>query len=304
MNGTEKIDEVQRRSVSRKRKDGGTDNGGGGVRCLSRALSILETLANSQVGITLTVLACAVGLPVSTAHRLLTTLQRQRFVYFDTKSMSWQIGVRAFVVGSAFARTRDIAMIARPFMRRLLDESGETVNLYVLRESEAMCMAQVEGRQTMRAIARPGGRVLMHYSGGGKALLAHLPERDVERVLEVHGLPRSTGRTIVKTANLKADLLRIRSRGFAVDDEEYAVGMRCVAAPIFDELGASIAALSLSGPAVRVSHARLDALSILVMNAARAATKEIGGHAAGELQFGELSRSCLEMSSDSRRAAS
>jgi IclR family acetate operon transcriptional repressor len=222
-------------------------------------------------------------------------MQRQRFVHFDTKSMSWQIGVRAFVVGSAFARTRDIAMIARPFMRRLFDECGETVNLYVVRESEAMCMAQVEGRQATRAIARPGDRILMHYSGGGKAMLAHLPEQDVERVLEVHGLPRSTGRTIVRTANLKADLLRIRSCGFAVDDEEYALGMRCVAAPIFNELGAPFAAFSLSGPAIRVSHARLDALSVLVMNAARAATAEIGGHAAGELQFGGLSRSCLEI---------
>lgn len=267
----------QRRPGGRRRKQSVSEGGGGGVQSLARALSILEALSDSHEGATLTVLSQTVGLPPSTTHRLLTTLQRQRFVRFDPMSKSWQIGVQAFVVGNAFARTRDIVMIARPYMRRLMEDSGETVNFYILTDGEVLCMAQVESRQMMRAVSRPGGRVRMHCTGAGKAMLAYLPEQDVERVVALHGLPQSTEKTMVTATKLKADLRRIRSRGFAVDDEEYAVGLRCVAAPILDELGAPFAALSLSGPTARVSTARLDELGLLVKNAARAAAVELGG---------------------------
>ena len=111
-------------------------------------------------------------------------------------SALWQVGVQAFIVGNAFVRTRDVVTMARPYLRRLMEESGETVNLYLAQEGEAICMAQVECRQMMRAIARPGGRVKMHCSGAGKAMLAWLPERELGRVLERHGLPRFTERTL------------------------------------------------------------------------------------------------------------
>jgi IclR family acetate operon transcriptional repressor len=260
----------------------------GQVQSLTRALSLLEAVARSHDGLTLTELAQTVGLPPSTAHRLLTTLQQAYFVRFDGSSSLWQIGVQAFVVGNAFARTRDVLMMARPQMRRLMEECHETVNLYVMDEGgEAVCMGQVECRQLMRAIARPGGRVKMHYSGVGKAMLAFLPEREVARVLERHGLPRATERTLVTPKALRADLEQVRARGYAIDDEEHAVGLRCVAAPILDEHGAPLAGLSISGPTARVPDHRVALLGAMVMEAARAVTAEVGGfsavqeHAAG-----------------------
>jgi IclR family acetate operon transcriptional repressor len=260
----------------------------GQVQSLTRALSLLEAVARSHDGLTLTELAQTVGLPPSTAHRLLTTLQQAHFVRFDGSSSLWQIGVQAFVVGNAFARTRDVLMMARPQMRRLMEACNETVNLYVMEEGgEAVCMGQVECRQLMRAIARPGGRVKMHYSGVGKAMLAFLPEREVARVLERHGLPRATERTLVTPKALRADLEQVRARGYAVDDEEHAVGLRCVAAPILDEHGAPLAGLSISGPTARVPDHRVALLGAMVMEAARAVTAEVGGlsavqeHAAG-----------------------
>ena len=156
-----------------------TSRNGGQVQSLTRALAILAVLAESGDGMTLSDVAQIVGLPPSTVHRLLTTLQQERFVRFEPQGHLWQIGVEAFVVGSAFVRTRDVVGAARPFMRRLMEESGETVNLYVEHEGEAICMSQVECRQMMRAIARPGGRVKMHCSGAGKAMLAFLPDGEV-----------------------------------------------------------------------------------------------------------------------------
>jgi IclR family acetate operon transcriptional repressor len=249
----------------------------GAVQSLTRALALLEAIAHSHDGLALSELARTVGLPPSTAHRLLTTLQQARFVRFDPLGGVWQVGVQAFITGNAFARTRDVVMMARPRMRLLMEESGETVNLYVAEEGEAVCLAQVECRQMMRAIARPGGRVKMHCSGVGKAMLAALPDREVARILERHGLPRVTERTLTTPRALEADLEQVRARGFALDDEEHAIGLRCVAAAIRDEHGAPLAGLSVSGPTARLPDHRLAVLGALVAATARAVTAEAGG---------------------------
>ena len=226
---------------------------------------------------TLSELALVVGLPVSTTHRLLTTLESERFVRLDPVEGRWQIGVEAFRVGNAFARTRDLVAIARPHLRRLMEETGETANLYLAVDGEAVCMAQVECRQTMRAIARPGGRVPMHASGVGKAILAGLEPEEVQAVLRRHGLPRLTERTIDTPRRLEAALAEIRSRGWALDDEENALGLRCVAAAILDEHGRPQAAVSVSGPSVRLPDERLAELAAAVRRTARELTRAIGG---------------------------
>lgn len=263
----------------RGRRGGAGEDGdkGGQVQSLSRALSLLEAIGRSHDGLTLTELAQTVGLPPSTVHRLLTTLQQARFVRFDLLTSLWQIGVQAFVVGNAFARSRDVLMMARPRMRRLMEESGETANLYVIDEGEAVCMGQVECRQMMRSIARPGGRVKMHCSGAGKAMLAWLPEREVGRILERHGLPRVAEKTLTTPKALKADLAQVRARGYALDDEEQAVGLRCVAAAILDEHGLPLASISASGPTARIPDHRLGLLGSMVAEAARSITAEAGG---------------------------
>jgi IclR family acetate operon transcriptional repressor len=253
---------------------------GGQVQSLTRALSLLEALARSHDGLTLTELAQTVGLATSTAHRLLTTLQQARFARFDPLASVWQVGVQAFIVGNAFARTRDVTMMARPYLRRLMEESGETVNLYVAEEGEAICMAQVESRRMMRAIARPGGRVKMHCSGAGKAILAFLPERELGRTLERHGLPRFTEKTLTTPKALRAALEQVRARGYAIDDEEHEVGLRCVGAPILDEHGLPLAGLSISGPTARIADHRLALIGALVAQTAKAVTAEVGGEPA------------------------
>jgi IclR family transcriptional regulator, acetate operon repressor len=175
--------------------------------------------------------------------------------------------------------------MARPYLRRLMEEGGETANLYLEQDGEAICMAQVECRQMMRAIARPGGRVKMHCSGAGKAILAWMGEREVGRVLERHGLPRVTERTLATPKELRADLEQVRQRGYAVDDEEHAVGLRCVAAPVLDEHGAPLAGISVSGPTARIPDHRLSLLGAMVAEAAHAVTAEAGGLSAVQDQL-------------------
>jgi IclR family acetate operon transcriptional repressor len=140
-------------------------------------------------------------------------------------------------------------------------------------------MGQVESRQLVRAIAKPGGRVFLHSSGIGKAMLAAMSPAEVGRILQNRGLPRFTERTVDTPARLRDQLAEIRARGYAIDDEEYAIGLRCVAAPIFDEAGGLAAAVSLSGPTARITQDRVPVLGNLVRNVASQITAEFGGRA-------------------------
>ena len=247
------------------------------VQSLVRALAIVNRLAADDEGVTLTEVAQQVGLSPSTAHRLLTTLEQERYVHFDSERRLWSVGVQAFVAGSAFLKTRSLVATARPPMRALMEESAETVNLAVEDQFEAIYLAQVECRQMMRAFARPGARVPLHCSSVGKALLSAMADGDLARVLHRQGLPRVTVKTISTTAALRADLARARERGYALDDEEHAVGLRCVAAVIFNETRDPVAAVSIAGPMARIPDERIPLLGDLVRRKADAITAQLGG---------------------------
>lgn len=251
----------------------------GQVRSLTRALSLLRHLAESGDGLSLTELSEVASLPPSTTHRLLTTLEAERFVRPDPQAGVWRIGVAAFFVGSAFARNRDKLSIARPYLRRLMEMSGETANLFVESDGEAICIGQIESRHAMRAITGVGGRVSMHSSGAGKALLSFMDPAHRERLSASLNLSRESQRTITDRERLRQELEETRGRGYAIDDEEHALGLRCVAAPVLDEFGWAVAAISISGPSARIPTERLPVLGRMAAQAALEATREFGGSA-------------------------
>ncbi|MBI3451557.1 MAG: helix-turn-helix domain-containing protein [Rhodospirillales bacterium] len=247
------------------------------VQSLTRALTLLEVMAEDEDGFRLTDLAHQVGLPLSTTHRLLTTLEQSRFAQFDREANMWHVGAKCLAVGAVFLRRRNFAIQSVPFMQRLRDESGETVNLGVEDQGEVVFLNQMESREVMRAITQPGGRVPMHCSGLGKALLAAMPESEVSALLSKRGLSRMTARSIVWPTKLRKSLLEARKRGYAIDDEEYAIGLRCVAAVIADEHGDPLAGISVSGPKARITDERLPKLGELVWSVARDITLALGG---------------------------
>ncbi|MGZ0187034.1 MAG: IclR family transcriptional regulator domain-containing protein [Alphaproteobacteria bacterium] len=249
----------------------------GQVQSLVRALRLLSVVAKADDGLTLTETANRAKLPVSSAHRLLSTLQQERFVRFDQERTRWFVGVEAFVAGSGFLRSRDMVSVARPYMRHLMEESGETVSLAVEEGGQAIYLAQVECRQLMRALASPGQRVPLHSSAVGKALIAFAGAPRKQALLDLLRLERFTERTIVTEKGFVAAVAEARKRRFAVDDEEHAIGLRCVAAPIFNEAREAVAAISLSGPKARVTDTRLQTLAGLAQAAAAKITKEYGG---------------------------
>jgi len=243
------------------------DRHGGRVQSLSRAIAILRIVADARGGIALNAVARTAGLAPSTAHRLLTTLKHERLVQDDGHGL-WRVGPDAFAIGSAFLRERNILDFARPVMQRLMRETGETVNLAVEVEGEALYLTQVECEQIMRAFSKPGTRVPMHSSAVGKALLAELPPQRVAAIVEQHGLAKITDRTITQRPALDADLEMVRKRGYAIDDAEHAVGLRCIAAAIRSGEGLPVAAVSVSAPAARVPDQRIPELGAAVRRAA------------------------------------
>lgn len=265
---------VRRGGADRARR---AERGGGQVQSLVRALSILNRLAEAEDGVSLTELAQQVGLSASTAHRLLTTLEQERYARFDGERRLWSVGVQAFAVGNAFVKTRNLVTMARPHMRALMEESGETVNLAVEDKGEAIYLAQVECRQMMRAFATPGARVPLHGSSVGKALLSAMPDTRVAKILHRTGLPRLTDKTLASPSALREDLVRCRERGYAIDDEEHAVGLRCVAAVVFNEHEEPVGAISVSGPMARISDERIALLGELVRRTADRVTEDLGG---------------------------
>jgi IclR family acetate operon transcriptional repressor len=247
------------------------------VQSLDRALALLELIADED-GLTLTELAQRAGVPPSTAHRILSTLEARDYVHHEEERGLWLIGVKAFEVGSSFLRNRKLATTGRAIMRKLMDECGESVNLAIEDDGSIVFISQIESHHSIRAFHRPGSRGAVHASGVGKALLSTLSSVEVRRVLHKTGLEKFTDKTLVDPDKLFTELEATRMRGWAIDDEERTPGMRCIAAPIYNEHGEAFAGLSVSGPIVRISDERIGELGPMVKRAAEEITQSIGGH--------------------------
>ena len=269
------------RSLAPPQKRGRTPNSTGPVtsqvQSLKRGLSILECLALAEGGLTLTDIGQRVQLPPSTVHRLLATLEKMGYVYQAGELGRWYVGLQAFTVGSSFLSSRDFVAQSNPYMRRLMDQSGETVNLAILDGTEAVFVDQVQCREMMRTIVKLGSRAPMHASGVGKAMFASLPDDQIDAILKVRGLPRITGNTITSPETMWASVRVIRQRGWSFDDEEHAIGTRCVGAPIYDEHGETLGAISLAGPSSRLPDERIKQLGPLVAHTAEELTRRLGG---------------------------
>jgi IclR family transcriptional regulator, acetate operon repressor len=247
------------------------------VQSLTRGLSILEALAKAEAGISLTEIAQRVDLPPSTTHRLLSTLEKMGYVYQSEELGHWYVGLQAFTVGSGFLANRDFVDQSHVYMRRLMEQSGETANLAILDGTEAVFIAQVQCREMMRILVKLGSRVPLHASGVGKAIFAALPDEQIDAILKVKGLPRITDNTIVAPETMWAALKVIRHRGYSFDDEEHAPGTRCVAATIYDEHAEPLGAISLAGPSSRLPDERIKQLGPIVAHTAEELTHRLGG---------------------------
>lgn len=267
---------------SKRGRKAGENAAPASVQVLDRSLVLLSIVAEAD-GSTLTALADATGMATSTVHRLLTSLSAHGMVVNDSDTGLWTVGLRAFEIGNAFLRNRKVGTISRPFLKKLMEETGETANIGIEDEGNVVFISQMESHAPMRAFFRPGKRGPIHASGIGKAILSTWSDKEIGQLLSGKKLQSFTDRTRNTLPSLLRDIQEIRRRGWSLDDEEHTVGMRCVAAPIFNEYGETIAGISISGPSVRISDEKASLLGPVVRDSADRLTRAMGGKRPEEL---------------------
>jgi IclR family transcriptional regulator, acetate operon repressor len=241
----------------------------GGVQSLDRAFALLEHMADAGGGVALSELAVRSGLPLPTIHRIVRTMVASGYVR-QLPSRRYALGPR--LIGLGDAASRMLGEWARPQLTQLVDLAGETANLAILDGDAVVYVAQVPSRHSMRMFTEVGRRVPVHCTGVGKVLLAQRPPAEVRAMLDRIGMPAQTPHTITDPDRLARELERVRHQGYAVDDAEQELGVRCVAVAVPG--GPASTALSVSGPETRVTWAAVERIVPLLQQAAAA----LAGH--------------------------
>src|SRR5258707_3636913 len=213
------------------------------IQALSRGLGLLESVAARGGAGALTDLCKDAGLHRSTAHHLLQTLVAHGYIIQDDSSRAYRLGRKVYRLASATWSEAQIAQLALPYLRDLVRLTGETANLAIRKDNEAILLETVDGEGTLRVVDRVGAARPIHACAVGKVLLAFLNTDERESIENGLKLKAQTPRTIVDRDKLRRELGRTRSAGYALDDEEMALGVRCIAAPIFVLPGQVVAAI-------------------------------------------------------------
>jgi len=244
------------------------------VESVARALDVLEAFRDSDE-LTLKEISRRVGLNKSRSFRLLHTLAGRGYV--EKNAGGYRLGVKLFE-RAAHVR-QDLKLVAQPFMRQLLAQFNETVNLGVLHEGEVLYIDILESTRAFRMAATVGSRMPVLSTSLGKAIVAYLPESD-DALRLGQQMGKSKGKLRSASAQaLQDDLVAVRRLGYAVDDEENEPGVACVGAPLLDAGGRALAAISVSGPAARI-RAQQKEIAAAVAAAGRQISQSLGFKAA------------------------
>lgn len=248
-----------------------------GAPAVVRALRVLERIAWSDGTIRMSELAAELAIPKSSLHHVLVALTGAGWLERDASTSELSLGLRAWEVGQAYGVAKTLSQRAQPFMDGVRDELGETVRLAVLSGTDNVLIAKSDGVHTLVFDQRVGARLPAHATGLGKALLSGLAPSEVDDLYTDYVFEPFTVNTLTSVAAISRELDVIRSRGWAEDDGEYILGIRCIAYPVLARDGRLIAALSVSVPTARFTSAHQDTTHHLLKNAATELGARLGG---------------------------
>lgn len=236
---------------------------------LAKGLTLLVTLGQYPAGIGLSELARQVGMPVSTAHRLLATLHAFGFVHFDADYRRYSLGLRLFELSHQVSLVRRLSEVALPVMQRLVQITGETSLISVLDGSEMVYVERIDSPHPIQVRGSTGRKDPIYCTAMGKSLLAFRPAEERETIIRQLQLKPLTPHTITDREALRRELDRTRERGYSLADEEHEPGIRTVAVPVIGSRGRAIAALCVTAPAFRASLEDLTRHVPMLLDAAR-----------------------------------
>src|SRR5882724_2579911 len=242
---------------------------------VERALSILEAAAQRRDGLTNSEFSRKLGIPKSSASYILRALERRGYLRRDAETARYRLGLKILSLGGDAQGNLDIADIALPFMRALVEKIRLTVHLAVLDQGEAVYIEKVEAPGFFKVNTWVGRRMFLHSTSVGKCLLAWLPKHEIETMVKQQGLKKRTPKTITSISKHIADLEHVKQSGYAVDDEENSLGARCLGAPIFDAMGNVAAALGASGTLTQTDEADLPRIIEALKETARRISRQL-----------------------------
>jgi IclR family transcriptional regulator, KDG regulon repressor len=240
-----------------------------------KALDVLECLAFSAQSLSAPEVAERCGLTRPTAYRLLSTLASRGYVA-NGQDGRYLLGTKMLSLSRRLIDNVELPRLARPNLETLCHDVGEAVHLAVLDNTEVLYIDKIESSAAARMYSVIGTRNPLHCTSLGKAILAFLPEDDRRSILDRVSLTQRTGNTITDRAVLEDHLDAVRDQGYALDDVENEVGIRCVGAPVLSNAGLPIAALSISGPTIRMTRDRATEVAAVVRNTAYEISRKLG----------------------------
>ncbi len=226
------------------------------LKSVSKIFLVLETLcANGEQGIT--ELSAKLKIGKSSIHRFLSFLTELGYVGKNPNNKKYFATLRVFEIGATVRGRNRIVNIARPYMEELGNKVHETINLAFFENNEVVYIDKVESVQALRMDLAIGRRVPAYCTGLGKVFLAHLPEKDIKEYCENTRFKQFTEKTLTSGKELMKQLAAIRKEGVAIDDRELDNGIRCIAAPVWDDSGKVVGAISVAGPSVHLTMEQL-----------------------------------------------
>jgi DNA-binding IclR family transcriptional regulator len=246
------------------------------IQVVDRALALLEVLSHQGPDLTLMQISESLKLHKSTAHRLIMVLERHRLIEKNSNTGKYRLGLKLFELGTKAIGQLDLRERAHPFLERAVLDTGETGHLCVYDDGEVVYLDKVEPTRSVRLTSSVGRRNPAYCTAVGKAIMAFLPEAQVEVSVPKHGFHQLTRKTISNMLELRAELAKVRKLGYAVDDEEHEEGVVCVGAPVWGFGQHPIAAISVSGPAFRITPEKVPVVAQSMIGIANALSKELG----------------------------
>lgn len=231
------------------------------VKSVSRALDIIALISLQKGGLGVTDISKQMDINKSSVYRILSTLVKYGYVEQDEETSRYKLGYKFLEISSHLLESIDLRQEAKAYLQQLENETNEVIHLVVYDQGEVVYIEKLDGNEALRMHSRVGKRAPMHCTAVGKAILAHLPSNVVSDIIARKGLPMHTDQTITNKDELLQELTKVKENGYALDLEENEYGITCIAAPIFDHLGKAIAAVSISGPSIRMKKERLQQLA-------------------------------------------
>jgi IclR family transcriptional regulator, KDG regulon repressor len=251
------------------------------VQAIDRAAKILDCFTFEQLELPVSEIAAKTGLHKSTAHRILMALEYNEIIGQNQETGDYYLGLKLFKLGNQATARIQLREVARPYLIHLMEETKETVHLAVLDENQVLYLEKVEGPHALRMPSRVGRRIPTYCTSLGKAMLSCLDKQQVKQLLRGPRLKAYTSNTATNIDGLLGDLEKTRRRGYAVDNEEIELGLRCVGAPIRDYSGHMVGAVSVAGPSARMSQEKLLFFGAQVMKVAASISRDLGYDAFG-----------------------